>query len=334
MKKMYIVTGADGHLGGTVVRMLEQEDCLVRGLILPGEEGVNRGNVVYYRGDVRRRETLLPLFENTDDMEVTVIHTAGIIDISGKVTPLVYDVNVNGTKTIAGLSLEKQVKRFVYVSSVHAIPENGDYGVMKEVTEFSEKTVTGGYAKTKAEATRAVMALVKLGLDAVVVPPSGILGPVGGPGTHLVQLVNDYIMGRLPACVKGGYDFVDVRDVAKGCLLAASKGRKGECYILSNRHYEIKEVLAMARKVCKCRSVPVLPMWMARAAAPLLAGYAKCRKKRPLYTRYSLYTLKSNDRFSHDKATKELGYSPRDLMQTIKDTVQWLREGKKQICLD
>ena len=68
MKKMYIVTGADGHLGGTVVRMLEQEDCLVRGLILPGEEGVNRGNVVYYRGDVRRRETLLPLFENTDDM--------------------------------------------------------------------------------------------------------------------------------------------------------------------------------------------------------------------------------------------------------------------------
>ena len=49
MKKMYIVTGADGHLGGTVVRMLEQEDCLGRGLILPGEEGVNRGNVVYYR---------------------------------------------------------------------------------------------------------------------------------------------------------------------------------------------------------------------------------------------------------------------------------------------
>ncbi|WP_252979970.1 hypothetical protein [Eisenbergiella tayi] len=168
----------------------------------------------------------------------------------------------------------------------------------------------------------------------MVVHPSGILGPFGGTGNYLVQLVNDYIMGRLPACVKGGYDFVDVRDVAKGCLLAASKGRKGECYILSNRHYEIKEVLAMARKVCKCRSVPVLPMWMARAAAPLLAGYAKCRKKRPLYTRYSLYTLKSNDRFSHDKATKELGYSPRDLMQTIKDTVQWLREGKKQICLD
>lgn len=203
MKKMYIVTGADGHLGGTVVRMLEQEDCLVRGLILPGEEGVNWGNVVYYRGDVRRRETLLPLFENTDDMEVTVIHTAGIIDISGKVTPLVYDVNVNGTKTIAGLSLEKQVKRFVYVSSVHAIPENGDYGVMKEVTEFSEKTVTGGYAKTKAEATRAVMALVKLGLDAVVVHPSGILGPFGGTGNYLVQLVNDYIMGAASGMRKG-----------------------------------------------------------------------------------------------------------------------------------
>ena len=84
-------------------------------------------------------------------------------------------------------------------------------------------------------------------------PPSGILGPFGGTGNYLVQLVNDYIMGRLPACVKGGYDFVDVRDVAQGCLLAADKGRKGECYILSNRHYEIREVLAMVHRLCSCR---------------------------------------------------------------------------------
>ena len=334
MKKMYIITGADGHLGSTIVRMLEQQECLVRGLLLPGEEGADRGTITYYRGDVRRRESLLPLFEHTDGMDIIVIHTAGIIDISGKVTPRVYDVNVNGTKTIAGLCLEKRITRFVYVSSVHAIPENGDYGVMKEVSQFSENAVTGGYAKTKAEATKAVLSLVKQGLDAVVVHPSGILGPFGGTGNYLVQLVNDYIMGRLPACVKGGYDFVDVRDVAQGCLLAADKGRKGECYILSNRHYEIREVLAMVHRLCSCRRVPVLPMWMAKAAAPILAGYAKCRKKRPLYTRYSLYTLRSNDRFSHDKATKELGYSPRDLMQTMKDTVQWLKEGKKQICLE
>ena len=183
-----------------------------------------------------------------------------------------------------------------------------------------------GYAKTKAEATQAVLDDVKAGLRAVVVQPSGILGPYDASGNHLVQMVSDYIRGRLPACVQGGYDFVDVRDVAQGCLLAAEKGRIGECYILSNRHYEVREVLAMARAVCGGRRLPVLPMWMARAAAPMLEWVAKRRRERPLYTKYSLYTLASNDRFSHDKATLELGYRPRDLYQTVADTVAWLKQ--------
>ena len=139
-------------------------------------------------------------------------------------------------------------------------------------------------------------------------------------------MVNDYIHGRLPACVVGGYDFVDVRDVAYGCLAAAERGKCGECYILSNRHYEVRDVLEMVRDVQgKRKLLPVLPMWMARAAVPIINWIAKCRKKRPLYTKYSLYTLKSNDRFSHDKATCELNYRPRDLYQTIADTVAWIK---------
>ena len=144
----------------------------------------------------------------------------------------------------------------------------------------------------------------------MVVHPSGILGPYDRSGNHLVQLVSDYLQGKLPACVTGGYDFVDVRDVALGCLLAAEKGRKGECYILSNRHYEVRELLGILRSVAGGRRLPVLPMWMARAAAPGLQWLARLQKKRPLYTKYSLYTLRSNDKFSHDKATAELGYRP------------------------
>ena len=106
--------------------------------------------------------------------------------------------------------------------------------------------------------------------DAVVVHPSGILGPYDNSGNHLVQMVKDYLTGKLPACVKGGYDFVDVRDVAYGCLTAAERGKTGECYILSNRHYEVRDVLRIARTVCGGRRLPVLPMWMAKAAAPLL----------------------------------------------------------------
>ena len=81
----------------------------------------------------------------------------------------------------------------------------------------------------------------------------------------------------------------------------------------------------MVRSVSGGRKLPVLPMWMAKGAAPLLQWAAKKKKARPLFTSYSLYTLKSNDRFSHDKATAELDYRPRDLMQTLHDTVLWLR---------
>lgn len=158
--------------------------------------------------------------------------------------------------------------------------------------------------------------------------PSGILGPYDRSGNHLVQLVNDYINGKLPACVNGGYDFVDVRDVADGCLKAIEKGKPGECFILSNRHYEVKDVLHMTKRYCGGRRLPVLPMWMAKAAAPLISWVCKLRKRRPLYTKYSLYTLSSNDKFSHDKATVELGYRPRDLAQTIRDTIAWLKGGK------
>ncbi len=328
MKKLYLITGANGHLGNTLIRQLKRRGCQVRGLILPSESLRDDNNIVYYKGDVRQKETLLPLFEDTEDAEITMIHTAGIIDISEKVSPALYDVNVNGTKNIAALCLKKRVQRMVYVSSVHAIPEKSKPHVLQEVAVFSADQVRGGYAKTKADATQAVLDLVKEGLNAVIVQPSGILGPYDSSGNHLVQLVSNYINGHLPACVNGGYDFVDVRDVAQGCLLAAEKGTVGECYILSNRHYEVREVLGMVKEIHGGKHLPVLPMWLAKAAAPFMAWYAKQKRQRPLYTKYSLDTLQSNDRFSHDKATSELGYRPRDLYQTIADTIAWLKSAK------
>ena len=326
MRRIYIVTGAAGHLGSTIIRMLLRQGECVRGLILPTEQVKSRKNVQYFCGDIRDIRSLRPLFKNTQGAEVFVIHTAGVIDISEQVSPQMYEVN--GTKNILALCSEYHVKRLLYVSSVHAIPEKEGLKVLSEVHHFSPEQVVGGYAKTKAEATQAVLDAVEEGLDAVIVHPSGILGPYDNTGNHLVQMVKEYINGKLPACVRGGYDFVDVRDVAFGCLQAVKKGRKGECYILSNRHYEIKDVLNIAKKFCHGKKIPVLPMWMARSFAPIMSMISKHRHERPLYTKYSLYTLRSNDRFSHDKATHDLGYRPRDLYQTIRDTVFWLK-GKR-----
>lgn len=321
MKKLFIITGANGHLGGTIVRMLNGRPVQVRGLVFGDKKKQDTGSIHYYSGDVREPETLRPLFEGCEDMETIVIHTAGIIDISNHVSPELYDVNVNGTKNILALCREYPVKRLVYVSSVHAIPEQKRGNVTGEIRDFSPDAVVGGYAKTKAEATREVLRAAQEGLDAVVVHPSGILGPYDRSGNHLVQMVAEYLHGTLPACVKGGYDFVDVRDVAEGCLLAAEKGRKGECYILSDRYCEIREVLEIAGNVSGKKKLPVLPLWMAKMAAPFIQLHARRKKRRPLYTAYSLHVLGTGERFSHKKATEELGYHPRDLKVTIRDMV-------------
>lgn len=321
MKKLFIITGANGHLGGTIVRMLNGRPVQARGLVFGDKKKQDTGSIHYYSGDVREPETLRPLFEGCEDMETIVIHTAGIIDISNHVSPELYDVNVNGTKNILALCREYPVKRLVYVSSVHAIPEQKRGNVTGEIRDFSPDAVVGGYAKTKAEATREVLRAAQEGLDAVVVHPSGILGPYDRSGNHLVQMVAEYLHGTLPACVKGGYDFVDVRDVAEGCLLAAEKGRKGECYILSDRYCEIREVLEIAGDVSGKKKLPVLPLWMAKMAAPFIQLHARRKKRRPLYTAYSLHVLGTGERFSHKKATEELGYHPRDLKVTIRDMV-------------
>lgn len=321
MEKLFIITGADGHLGGTIVRLLCKEPVQVRGLIFGEKKVKDTENIHYYNGDVREKDSLRPLFEGCGNMETVVIHTAGIIDISNHVSPELYDVNVNGTKNILSLCREYPIKRLVYVSSVHAIPEQKSKAVTGEIRDFSPDTVVGGYAKTKAEATRAVLKAAEEGLNAVVVHPSGILGPYDRSGNHLVQMISEYLNGTLPACVKGGYDFVDVRDVAEGCLLAAEKGRKGECYILSDRYCEIREVLEIAGKTAGKKRLPVLPLWMAKMAAPFIQLHARRKKRRPLYTSYSLHVLGSGERFSHKKATEELGYHPRDLRVTIRDMV-------------
>ena len=325
MEKTYLVTGACGHLGGTLVRLLERTGAQVRGLRLPSEQARDRAHVTYYPGDVRDRDSLRPLFRGLAGREVVVFHTAAIVDISGEVTPQMHDVNVNGTKNILALCREYGVKRLVYVSSVHAIPEKDGYAVLRAGGPLLPPAGHRGLRQNQGRGhPGGLLDAAAQGLDTVVVHPSGILGPFDGAGNHLVQLVEEYAGGKLPACVKGGYDFVDVRDVAAGCLAAAEKGRSGQCYILSNRHYEVKEVLAMAKTLCHGRWLPVLPMWMAQAAEPLLSWVAKVKKQRPLYTKYSLYTLRSNDRFDHGKATAELGYRPRDLRQTVRDTLRWL----------
>lgn len=328
MAKCYILTGAAGHLGSTILRLLRGGEAKVRCLLRQGEKPAVVGeNIHYVSGDVCRPKTLSPLFADGGGPETVVIHTAGLISIAGRVSPLVREVNVDGTANMIALCRKYDAARFVYISSVHAIPELPAPQVIREAEYFSPDLVKGCYAKTKAEATRLVLDAAAQGFPAMVVHPSGIIGPYDAGRNHLTQLVVDYLRGKLPVCVPGGYDFVDVRDVAQGCLLAAEKGVPGRCYILSGHYLSILELLTRAGQ-CGGRKPPgVAPMPLAKLAAPAVQAVARLQHRRPLYTNYSLYTLTSNSAFSSERAERELGYRSREINETIQDMVEWLTGG-------
>ena len=300
----------------------------VRGFVMPKDcsTALNGLGLEVIEGNICSLDSLDRLFLGLEAYEVIVIHTAGIVTIATRHDDLVYEVNVNGTKNIIRKCLEYKVRRLVYISSVHAIPEKPRGEVIAETTKFDPEIVRGLYAKTKAEATRLVLNSVKEGLDAIVVHPSGIIGPNDYGCGNLTQLVLDFIDGRLAVTIKGGYDFVDIRDVTEGILAAMEKGRKGECYILSNQFYTVKEFLDLLAEVSGKRKIrTVLPMWFAVWSAPLSEYWYKLRKKPPLFTVYSLFTLSSNACFTHEKADRELGYTTRDMRDTIRDTLVFLR---------
>jgi len=324
---LYFITGAAGHLGSVITRQLINSGNEVRALVLPNEKHVPEKAKLYF-GDVRNKESLRPCFENLNGHRLIVIHCAGIVSIASKFDQAVYDVNVTGTKNIVDLCREYNVSRLVYISSVHAIPEKPNGMTITEITEFNPDYVVGLYAKTKAEATAYVLDASRQGLDACVVHPSGITGPYDHGNGHLTTLVVDYYKRRLTSGVSGGYDFVDVRDVADGIISACDKGRQGECYILSNKFFRIRDILTLLHKITGKRKIKsFLPIWFVKMTAPLAELYYKILKQTPLFTSYSIYTLNSNAQFSHQKATSELGYTTREMRETLTDTVNWLKEN-------
>ena len=330
MERVYIVTGANGFLGNNVIRKLVDFKDEIRALVLPDDKlkSLEGLDCKIYYGNVLDKNSLKDIFNVDPSKELIVIHLAAIVYIKSKYNKMVYDVNVNGTKNIIDKVLEKNGK-LIYVSSVHAITEKPNNEVITEIDKFEPDKVVGLYAKTKAETANYVKKMVKeKGLRACILHPSGIIGPYDFGSTHLTQMIIDLVNGKLTACVKGGYDFVDVRDVADGIISAIDKGRNGECYILANKYYTVHELVDMISEVANRKKIKsVLPLWFAKLTAPLSELYYSILKQPPLYTSYSLYTLNTNGHFSSDKARGELGYKNRDMKETLKDTYDWLKKN-------
>jgi dihydroflavonol-4-reductase len=183
------------------------------------------------------------------------------------------------------------------------------------------------YEITKSKGERMVMEAVAKGLDAVIINPCAIVGPHDYKPSLVGQVLIQMYNGTLPALVPGGYNWVDVRDIVQGAVAAMDTGRKGERYILSGHYVSVKD---LARTVSRVTGKKVtqfmVPSILAKAGVPFIKAYAGITKTEPLYTFDSLRTLvEVNQNISHAKASKELGYSPRTLEITVRDTIEWFK---------
>ncbi len=332
-EKIFLVTGASGHLGNTVVRRLLQEGEEVRCLIMEEERpAALQGlacEVVW--GDITRPESLGPFFTGLEGRAIYLLHLASMITIYDKAGPQVYRVNPGGTRNLLEAARRYGVARFLYCGTVHTLPLPDDPRTpIREIDHYDPDRVHGDYAKSKAMASQLVLDAAREGLDAVIVQPSGIIGPNDYLDGNFTTLFKKLVDGKLPTMIQGSYNFVDVEDVARGLIAAARMGRRGESYNLTGHDVSVLEIMNRAAAMTGRRPFrSTTPFWMARLVAPLAEWLSKKTGKTPVLTRYSLFTMMSPHHFSYEKAARELGYTVRPLDETIDKTLRFMADHKR-----
>ncbi len=317
------VTGATGHVGANLVRTLVEGGHQVRALVHRGNKrGLEEVGCTFVDGSLDDAGSLVRAFDGCE----RVFHLAARISIVPGDEELVRAVNVDGTGNVVAACEKVRIGRLVHFSSIHALSPDPHDQPIDETRALTSSPRMPPYDRSKAEAERLVQAGIGRGLDAIIVNPTAILGPHDYGPSAMGRVLLDLYHRKLPALVDGGFDWVDVRDVVAGALTAADRAPTGARYLLSGARKTVAELAGLVHEITGVRP-PRLgsPMWLERVGAPFATAVARVAGKQPLYTRHSLHALRNHQLVSHDKATRELGYAPRPLVETLTAAYDWFR---------
>ncbi|OPZ34339.1 MAG: NAD dependent epimerase/dehydratase family protein [Tenericutes bacterium ADurb.BinA155] len=325
----YIITGADGHLGTTLIHLLEGGDSSVRALAFVTPAYVSKSpNVAYFKGDIRDPKSLEPLFAGLEGKPFCLIHCAALIDIKAKrITSRLQATNVEGTKTVFAAFKAHHGTRFIYVSTVDVFAHSAT--PCTEVSPLVDPlSKAGGYPCSKAAATLFIKEQQKAGADAIIVYPGAAIGPYDSGHNAMVQLVRDYHNGKIPGVVPGGYALVDMRDIASAIITLSKGPHLGDSFILSGNRVSIKDILLIAKAWNGGKGKPILTFsyGLAYLGLPFIALHAKIHHSRPLYTSFALGVVKHANTFSFEAAKQAFGFAPRLPEKAIGDTLSYLKE--------
>jgi dihydroflavonol-4-reductase len=317
------VTGASGHLGANLVRALLARGERVRVLIHQTRQGLEGLDVEPVHGSLGDIPSLERAFAGAE----TVYHAAGYISLLRSEWPLLERTNVVGTRNVVNACIACGVERLVHFSSIHALVQEPLNVPVDESRPLVDSHDCPPYDQSKAAGEREVRQAIEQGLNGVILYPTAIIGPYDFGPSHIGEVLLALAAGRLPALVGSGFDWVDVRDVSQGALSAAEEAASNARYLLSGHWASLRRLAELTHEITGA-PIPrfTCPMLLARVGAPFATAAAHLTGSRPLFTSVSLEALRSNRQISHDRATRDLGYQPRPLAETLRDTYRWFSE--------
>jgi dihydroflavonol-4-reductase len=326
-----LVTGASGFIGSHVVKLLLAEGVKVRALIQKGVPLANLDglDVEQVPGDLLDEASLGDAVRGVD----TVFHLAAIFAYWLRDPSLMYKVNVEGTVKLLSAAKAAGVKKVIHTSSIAAIGTHTDQRAADETTVFNNWSTADHYILSKYVGELEALKFNQLGLPVVAVNPAFPFGAGDIAPTPTGILIQRYISGQNPFVFRGGFNAVDVRDVARGHWLAALRGRPGERYILGGENLSYRD---FANMVCAAAQVKA-PRWevptapFARVGRVLEWVADNITHKPPVMVDKSLRY--STERFLYcdiSKARRELGYEPGPFQAAVFEAVAWFKSGREQ----
>ena len=321
-----LVTGTTGFLGAALLRELIADGRDVRVLVRPDAdrsniEGLDAEVVI---GDVRDRDSLAAALQGCE----VLYHAAAYYSLWSRDKRTMYDINVQGTRNILEAAMTENVRKVVYTSTVGCIGLWPDGRPADEQTPLDPAILCNDYKLSKYQAEQAALEFAGRGLPVVVVNPSAPVGPWDIKPTPTGKLILDFINGKMPAYLDTGLNLIDVRDCARGHLLAEQKGNVGERYILRHRNLSLHEILLALEKITGIPAPRIkLPYWVAYAAGWICETVSDVITHRPPAVPLGgVKMAKHKMYFDASKAVRELGLPQNSVDRALEDAVQWMTD--------
>ncbi len=315
------VTGGTGFIGANLVRLLLKEGYQVRALVRPQSclDNLKNLDIEIVNSDLNDAN----LSEKMKGCQV-LFHVAAHYSLYQADKEQLYQSNVLGTRSILKAAKQAGIERIIYTSSVAAIGVGNPGEIVNETHQSPVQKLIGHYKKSKYWAEQEAHQAVKKGQDIVIVNPSTPIGPYDIKPTPTGDIILRFLRHQMPAYVNTGLNIIDVRDVARGHLLALEKGKTGERYILGNKNLSLKALLEELSAITGLKAPQqTLPLWLPLTVAWVEEYLLFPLGKKPSIPIDGVKMSKQPMYYDTSKAINELGLTSSPIKNALEDAIDW-----------